>query len=109
MQLNTVLVTAYATAPKGTAFYKQFEYMGVVLEVDKERNIIVNASVTLMTDTAKNYVQQLLIGENLLEDIDRLIVDIETQYLTVTQHALISALKKARQRYLDYKTYEKSK
>lgn len=103
MKLDTVLVTAYANAPKGTAFYRIYEYMGVVLEVDKKTDIIVDCSVTLITDTARNYTSKLFIGEKLSGDISQLISDIETQYLTATTSALITALKQARQRYLDSK------
>lgn len=104
MKLDTVLVTAYAAAPKGTAFYKQYEYMGVVLEIDKKTDIIVNSSVTLMTETAKDYAGRLLTGEKITGDITQLIEDIETQYLTSSTNALISAVKQARQRYIDSKS-----
>lgn len=107
MKLDSVLITAYAPAPKGTAFYERFGYMGVILEIDKKTDKIVSASVTLMTKTAKQYTEKLLVGENFGGDISELIKDIESQYLAVSQTSLIAALKKAQQRYLNHKSADR--
>lgn len=101
MDLDTVLVTAYAKAPQQTAYYEIYKYIGVVLEINKETHIVTDASATFMTPTAQNYFTRLVVGTNFKEDISELLEEIKANYLAPSQNSLLVAVKVAHQRYAD--------
>lgn len=103
MKLDTVVVTAYSMAPRNTAYYENNKYIGIVLEIDKKTDIIVDASAMFMTETARNYFKKLTIGTNICEGVTELIEDIKTQYIAPSTQSVIVAIKTIQQRYLDYK------
>lgn len=101
MELDTVLVTAYAKAPQQTAYYEIYKYVGVVLEIDIKTHIVVDASATFMTPTAQNYFSRLVVGTNFEEEISGLLERVKKHYLAPSQNSLLVALKVAHQRYAD--------
>lgn len=103
MRVNTVLVTAYALAPQNTAYYENNRYMGVILEVDKETDIIVDAAGTFMTELTTSFLKRIIVGANICTDMATLTTDIREQYLAPSSQSVITALKTAQQRYFDYK------
>lgn len=47
-ELHTVLVTAYAKAPQGSAMYEVYKHAGIVLEIDPSTHHIVEAEFTFI-------------------------------------------------------------
>ncbi len=109
MKLNSIIVTAYAKAPQDTGYYETNKYVGVVLEIDKKTEIIVDASVTFVTPTATNYFKRLVVGTNMATGIPQLIEDVRNQYFAPSTQSLIMALKTASQRYYDIKDKKERK
>lgn len=99
--LNTVLVTAYAKAPQGTAMYEVYKYAGMVLEINPSNNQILNAEFTFLTDLAQDYFKRLIIGYDLSNGIEELVSHIEKHYFAPSTGSVIVALKAAYQRYLE--------
>jgi len=100
---NTVLVTAYAPAPRGTTMYEVHRYAGVVMEIDLETNQIVNAEFTFITNLAKDFFVRLVQGYNLEDGIDQLAEKIRKRYYAPSVEAVIACLKVGFQRYFDLK------
>ncbi|MFJ7827861.1 DUF3870 domain-containing protein [Psychrobacillus sp. NPDC096623] len=100
-QLNTLLVTAYAKAPQGTAMYETYKHAGIVLEIDKLTHKIVDAEFTFITELAQNFFKRMLIDFDFTADINILIERIEEHYLAPSSGAVIVALKSAQKRYLE--------
>ncbi|MEK5217148.1 DUF3870 domain-containing protein [Psychrobacillus sp. FSL H8-0487] len=100
-QLNTLLVTAYAKAPQGTAMYEIYKHAGIVLEIDKQTHKIVDAEFTFITKLAQNFFQRMLIDFDFTTDINVLIERIEEHYIAPSSGAVIVALKSAQKRYLE--------
>lgn len=100
-QLNTLLVTAYAKAPQGTAMYETYKHAGIVLEIDKLTHKIVDAEFTFITELAQNFFRRMLIDFDFTADINILIERIEEHYLAPSSGAVIVALKSAQKRYLE--------
>jgi hypothetical protein len=98
---NTVLVTGYAKAPQGTSMYEEYKYSGIVLEVQKDTNIIVDAEYTFVTGLAKDYFKRLMVGYDLSSGIDDLINRIESHYFAPSTNSIVVALKAAYQRFLE--------
>lgn len=103
---NSVIVTAYSKAPKNTVMYENNKMMGMVLEIDAETHEIIDVEVTVITDLVKNFFKKILIGINLVDELDVAIERIEDSYITATQTAMVIALKNCRQRYCDAKLSE---
>ncbi len=104
MKMDTIIVTAYAKAPQNTGYYETNKYVGVVLEIDKKTEVIVDASITFMTETAINYFKRLVIGTNMAVGIPQLLEDVRSQYFAPSTQSLITALKTAHQRYCDIRS-----
>lgn len=100
-QLNTLLVTAYAKAPQGTAMYETYKHAGIVLEIDKLTHKIVDAEFTFITELAQDFFRRMLIDFDFTADINILIERIEEHYLAPSSGAVIVALKSAQKRYLE--------
>lgn len=101
VEMSTVLITAYAKAPQNTSMYENNKYMGIVLEIHKDKHIVLDAECTFMTNLAKDYFKRMIVGTDFSQDISPLIKSIEKNYLAPSQHSLIVALKIACQRYND--------
>lgn len=100
---TTVLVTGYAPAPKGTAMYEVHKYAGIVLEIDLETEVILNAEFTFVTDLAKSFVTRLVQGYDLHDGTDGLLDLVSAYYVAPSTDAVKMAIKVAAQRYNDYK------
>jgi len=101
--MQTVLVTGYSKAPKGTAMHEKYKYTGIVLEIHKETDIILDVEFTFVTDLARNYLKRLLKGYDMKTGIEPLVDLIKEHYLAPSQQSVIVALKVAYQRYRDSK------
>lgn len=100
-ELNTVFVSGYTQAPKGTKLFEAGSTIGVMLEVDRKSNQIVDVECTFVTQLAKNYLKKLMIGYNLHDDLDEMIETIEHNLFIPSTQSIIVALKIAHQRYMD--------
>lgn len=48
MEKDTVLVTAYTPAPRGTSMHELYKYAGVILKINTLTDIIVNIEPTFV-------------------------------------------------------------
>ncbi|WP_257985448.1 DUF3870 domain-containing protein [Bacillus sp. V5-8f] len=99
--LKTVLVTAYAKAPQGSAMYEIYKHAGIVLEINPSNHVIVNAEFTFITDLAQDFFRRMTIGYNLSNGVDTLVKHIETHYFAPSSGSVIVALKAAYKRYIE--------
>jgi hypothetical protein len=100
-EMDTVLVTAYAKAPTGSAMFEIYKHAGIVLEVNPSNHTIVNVEFTFVTELAKNFIQRLIIGYNLSNGVDELVKRIESHYFAPSTNSVIVALKAAHKRYFE--------
>lgn len=108
--MQTVLVTGYAKAPQGTAMYEKNKYTGIVLEIHRETDVILDVEFTFVTELAKSYLKRLIMGYDMKNGVEPLIDLIKEHYLAPSQQSVIVALKVAYQRYRDSKEeYDKLK
>lgn len=97
--MDTILVTGYAPAPKGSSMYEAYKTAGVVLEIDPVQNILIEAEFIFVTDLAKNYVSRLVKGYDLSSGIEPLVERIQMHYYTPSTDSVVMALRVAYQRY----------
>jgi hypothetical protein len=100
-ELNTVLVTAYAKAPQGSAMYEVYKHAGIILEIDPTTNVIINAEFTFLADLTKDFFKRMVSGYDLSNGIDELIQRVEKHYLAPSTNSVVVALKAAYKRYME--------
>src|SRR5690625_3365505 len=98
-EMNTFIVTAYAKAPQNTSMYEVYKYIGVVLEIDRQSRVIVNAEFTFITDLAKDYFKRLVVGYNMDHGVEAILQQIEKSYFAPSTNSISVALKSAFRRY----------
>jgi hypothetical protein len=103
VKFTTILVTGYSKAPKDTALYETYTYMGVSLEINVETNEIVNADFTFITGLPQDFLRRLIVGYNLKNGINPLVGRIRNCFFARSQQSVIVAIQSAVQRYWDSK------
>lgn len=97
--MDTILVTGYAPAPKGSSMYEAYKTAGVVLEINPDTNILIRAEFIFVTELAKDYVARLTNGFDLSQGIEPLVERIQIHYFTPSTDSVVMALRVAYQRY----------
>lgn len=99
--LDTVLVTGYAPAPRGTSMQEIYKHAGAVLEIELGSHVIVNAEFTMVTELARDFFVRLLQGYDLHHGVDPLVDRIRNRYWAPSTEAVVACVKIAVQRYFD--------
>lgn len=100
-QIQTIFVTGYAQAPKGTKLFETGSTLGVMLEIDKYTDSIVDADCTFITALARSYFKNVVVGYNFKTNLNEIIQTVEENMLIPSTKSIIVALKIAHQRYID--------
>lgn len=101
--MDTILVTGYAKAPQMSVMYEKYKYAGVVLEINVEKNTIVNAEFTVVTSLANNFLKKIVVGYDLNNGTDDLIKQIKCRYVAPSTNSYIVAIKSALRRYEEHR------
>ena len=96
---DTVLITGYAPAPKGTVMQESQRLFGVVIEVDRRTHRIVAADIPGVTDLSKDFFRRVAVGYDLSQGVERLAEKVRSRYWTSSTDALIACLKIIGQRF----------
>ena len=93
--VRTFLFSGYGRLPQDVSHQAVYKRVSVVVEVD-EQGVVVDATSTLVTDLARDYVRRLLVGHNLLDVRDRETMEetLRYRYCGHSQAALVFALRK---------------
>lgn len=100
-KLDTVFVTGYSQAPKGTKLFQDGALIGVMLEVDRTTNRIVNAECTFITHAAQDYFKRMMNGFDFKNELDEIVQTVEANMFIPSTQSIIVAIKIAHQRYMD--------
>lgn len=97
---NTVFIAGHASLPQGMAAKGMYGTLAIVTEVDRKYGVIVQASCTLVTPQAQDFIKTILVGHSLKDGVEDLIKEIKERYHGAAQNALIAALKDLQRTYL---------
>jgi len=98
---ETVMVSGYAPAPRGTSMHQQFGYSGVILEIDLCTDTLVAAEFTFVTSLANDFFARLVQGYSLKNGPEGLYDRIRSRCWTPSTEAIIACVRVAVQRYFD--------
>jgi len=100
---NAVLISGYAKLPSSITAESVYNILAVAVLFDSRTGTILEAEASMVTDLAKNFVAELLVGYNLQDGPDELIGLFEEHYHGNAKKALETAIRMVFARYQEYK------
>lgn len=108
-KLDTVFVTGYSQAPKGTKLFENGALLGVMFEITRDTHFIIRADSTFVTEAARDYFNKMMVGFNFETDLEEMIKTVEANLFIPSTQSVIVAIKIAHQRYSDNMTKKTKK
>ena len=99
---NTVLLSGYAKLPTNITAEMVYEVLAVAVLFDRRSGIILEAEASMVTNIAKKFIAELLVGYNLNDGPDELMEDFETYYHGNAKRALETAMRMIFSKYQEY-------
>jgi hypothetical protein len=89
---NVILLSGHARFPNECPAKSVYEFLSIVAEVETEEWTIISLDVTMITDTAKRFIKNRLLGKRMIKDGESIIKEFEMCYYGGAKKALIAAL-----------------
>ena len=99
---NTVLLSGYAKLPTNITAEMVYEMLAVAVLFDRRSGIILEAEASMVTNIARKFIAELLVGYNLNDGPDELMEDFETYYHGNAKRALETAIRMIFSKYQEY-------
>lgn len=96
---DVVLVAGYAQLPQSTGAGVMWRHLTVIVRIDLSSGLVVDASTTLATTVADEFVRELLIGSDPIRDSERILAVMERHYFGNGRKAIVGAVRDLVQRY----------
>ncbi|QXM06719.1 DUF3870 domain-containing protein [Crassaminicella indica] len=101
---NAVYFISYAKLPKEIPAANMHRVVGVGLIINKATGIIEDTSCTLITEEARAFIKQTIVGYNVHENgIEPLIEKVKNRFHGLSQRAICVALKGTYEKYMIWK------
>jgi len=97
---RTVMLAGHSRLPQGMAAQNVYEILTITVEVELKYGVIVDASCTLATQHAQQFINRLLRGYSLQDGIEPILDEIRRSYQGKAQQALLAAAKDMYQQFL---------
>lgn len=98
MKTTEIFISGYARLPQGITAEEMYTVMVVGMIVDRNTGLILDAECSLVTDLAKKFIKELLVGKS-LDHITEIEEALTLRYFGSARKALISAIKIAYEKY----------
>ncbi|KUO74368.1 MAG: hypothetical protein APF77_16295 [Clostridia bacterium BRH_c25] len=98
MEHNGILISGYARLPQGITAKELYSVIVVVIVVEKQSGVIIDADCSLVTELTKKFVKDILIGCT-LNDLEPIEDKFEEYYYGSARKAIISAIKTCAEKY----------
>ena len=96
---NTIFVTGTARPIKEDVINNVYQVLSLSLVIDKNTNIILDADATTILDITRNFLKEILIGKDFIEDIKDIEQELRDRFFALIQKPLIASLKDAHNKY----------
>jgi hypothetical protein len=97
---NTIYILGTAKIGKNdpiSAMYNIF-FLGIIIERGSGK--IVDSTCNMVRDVTTDFIRSILIGYNLVDDIEMIIDEIKDRFYGMAQKAVIASIKDARNKYM---------
>ncbi len=100
---DVVYFISYAKLSHSIPAGKLLDHVGIGLVINKANGIIEDISCTLLTDEAKFFLKDIIVGYNIHDnDINKLLSLISSKYHGFSQKAVCVAVQGAYERYIQW-------
>lgn len=97
---STIFITGQAKPGKEDAISSVYNVFSLSLFIDTQTDRIVNLACNTVMDETEDFIRMLLVGKNLLTDLDEMLDILSRRFYALVRKTLIVALKDAQNRYL---------
>ncbi|BDR68678.1 hypothetical protein K144313037_00900 [Clostridium tetani] len=104
---NTIYVTGMSKSNNTDPITKMYNSFFIGLILDRNTDIIVDVTCNAISDITNDFIRTILVDKNLVEDLNKIILEINERFLGTSQKALIVALKDCFNKYEIYKRKNK--
>lgn len=94
-----VAIAGYARLAEGTASRALYEYLTLSAIVEVETHTVVRAGSTIVSDVAKEWLHEQLVGVDLLQEPSPFVSRIESDYWGLSAPAIAQAYRDMVRRY----------
>ncbi len=101
-QRNTILLSGYAKLPSSTTAEAVYDILVLAVLFDNRTGTIVEAEASMVTDLAKRFIENLIVGYNLNDGPEGLIELFDAYYHGNAKKALETAIRGVFNKYRDY-------
>ena len=99
---NCVLISGYAKLPSNITAETVYSILAIVVLFDARNGTILSAEASMVTDLARSFVSELLVGYNLNDGPEKLMQLFELHYHGTAKKALETAVRMVFSNYQDY-------
>ena len=96
---STIFLTGTAKPGKEDAISTVYSVFSLCLINDIKNDTNVNAACTTVMDETEDFIRMLLLGRNIVTELDEIIDSVRKRFFALVQKTLIAALKDAQNRY----------
>jgi len=101
--VKTAVFVGHARAPSNSVTGQMSKVVQVVMEIDKVNGTIVSADVNVASPVSRRYLVSMMVGRNLMGEMGVIAKDIERDYHSTSQKAILQAIHDLYQQYMsDY-------
>ena len=100
---NRCVACGYAKLPQATAAAQVYQMLTVAVLVDKGTDVVEQASVSLVTPVAREFVEGMLVGSNLVTGQEHFLEELTMNYGGGAQRAVRQAYRDLCERYAEMK------
>ncbi|MBR0600632.1 DUF3870 domain-containing protein [Sinanaerobacter chloroacetimidivorans] len=105
---NSIYLSAYAKLPSEMPSAEMYKALDIGLVINWETGEIEDASITLLTDEARSFLKQIIVGYNIDKNaIEPLLERIKKRYLGASQKAVCVILKLIYEKYINWRQEHK--
>lgn len=97
---NTVYVTGISRLSKSDPIFSNYEVFFIGIVIDKDTDIIVDSTCNMVKEKTETFINSILEGYNLKNEINNIEKEINTRFHGIAQKAIIAAVKDARNKYI---------
>lgn len=97
---NTIYILGTAKIGKNDPISARYNIFFVGIIIERDSGIIIDSTCNMVRDVTTDFIRSIIIGYNLIDDIDQIVEEILERFYGMAQKAVIAAIKDARNKYI---------
>ncbi|WP_432663206.1 DUF3870 domain-containing protein [Wukongibacter baidiensis] len=96
---STIYILGTSKIGKSDPISAMYDIFFVGIIVDRNNGKIIDSTCNMVRDVTTDFIRSILIGYNLIDDIDEIVDEIKDRFYGMAQKAVIAAVKDARNKF----------